>query len=257
MAGTRRRTSWKGWRSVRPQRGRPWGLPRSGLKAPPLPPAAPPHQPLRAPPLRGLHAYHIFKYIKKTEKKKDLKWLKRDCHPIPLAPPEDSKLPVLKENKRQKKGGKRTSCYTEVLYLGTWKQGCFHSLFFSFQRWYILHWYFFVLLKLMHFCNLDWSVCIFPPPPPFGSFCDFYAPHDFSSVLRGDLRKDFVLECFPPSNTHWCGSTTLHRKCVLDIYYHTIGVWLKLHLKCHRSDSEYPSPFLQGTNSGWVTRQWL
>ena len=55
---------------------------------------------------------------------------------------------------------------------------------------------FFVLLEFMHFCD-KFEVCVHLP---LKLLCFF--PHDFSSVLRGHLRKDFLLEfLFPVIHT--------------------------------------------------------
>lgn len=138
-----------GQRSVSPQRGWSRGLPSSGLKAP-FPPTVHLSALPGPPPLRGLHAYHIFKYIRKQRGKKKTVIPYHSHHQRTKILPDFTCFKGEQTTKRRKK---RTSCYTEVLYLGTWKQGCFHTFFF--QRLCILHWYiyFFVLLEFMHFCN--------------------------------------------------------------------------------------------------------
>lgn len=137
----------------------------------------PTHQPFRAPPLRGLHAYHIFEYIRKQrrrrKKKKILNDKKRLSSLYHSHHQRTKILPVLKDNIRQKKGGKRTSCYTEVLYLGTWKQGCFHTFSFSFfQRLCILHWYIYIFCAawISAFLRLGWSVCVCLSPEALALF---------------------------------------------------------------------------------------
>lgn len=110
------------------------------------------HQPFRGPPLRGLHAYHIFQVYKKTgrggsipnDKKKDSSHTSHTTRGLKFY----LILPVLKENK-DKKGGKKDLLLHWSFVFRNMKAGMF-SLFF-FQRLCIF--FVCVLLKFMHFCD--------------------------------------------------------------------------------------------------------
>lgn len=156
----------------------------------------PTHQPFRAPPLRGLHAYHIFKYIRKQREKKILND-KKTVIPYHSHHQRTKILPVFKGEQKTKKKRKKDLLLHWSFVFRNMKAGMFSYFFFLFfQRLCILHWYFLCCLNL---CISAISLkCVYISP---WSFCAFF-PHDFSSVLRGHLRKDFLLEfLFPVIHT--------------------------------------------------------
>lgn len=147
-----------GWRSVRPQCGWPWGLPSPGLKTsfpPPVHPSALPGPLL----YEACMLTTSFKYIRKQAEGGIFQTTKKRLIPYQSRHQRTKILPdftCFKGEQRQKKAGKRTSCYTEVLYLGIWKQGCFH--YFFFQRLCI----FFCVAWIYAFLRLVLTVYIFP-----------------------------------------------------------------------------------------------
>lgn len=149
--------------SVSPQCGWSWGLPSPGLNAP-FPPQV--HlSALPGPSSTRLACLPHLQVYKKTEGGGIyFKWQKKTVIPYHSHHQRTKILPDFTrfkgEQKTTKKGGKRTTCYTEVLYLETWKQGCFHFYFFfpeiihtSLIYFFFFSFSVFVLLEFMHFCN--------------------------------------------------------------------------------------------------------
>lgn len=149
-----------GQRSVSPQRGWSRGLPSSGLKAP-FPPTVHLSALPGPPPLRGLHAYHIFKYIRKQRGKKRL-----SSHTTHTT--RGLKfyliLPVLKENKRQKRRKKKKDLLLHWSFVfGNMKAGMFSYFFFSEIMHTSLIYIFFCAAWIYAFLRLGWSVCFSSP----------------------------------------------------------------------------------------------
>lgn len=129
------------WMILRPSQ--PWPEDLFSTTSPSISPSG-------APPLRGLHAYHIFQVYKKTgrgggyfkRQKKDSSHTSHTTRGLKFY----LILPVLKENK-DKKGGKKDLLLHWSFVFRNMKAGMFSFFFF---RDYA---YFFVLLEFMHFCN--------------------------------------------------------------------------------------------------------
>lgn len=142
--------------SVSPQCGWSRGLPSSGLKAP-FPPTVHLSALPGPPPLRGLHAYHIFKYIRKQRGKKKTVIPYHSQHQRTKILPD---FTCFKGEQMTKKAKKKDLLLHWSFVFGNMKAGMF-SYFFFFQRLCILHWYiyFFCAAWIYAFLRLGWSVC--------------------------------------------------------------------------------------------------
>lgn len=157
----------------------------------------PTHQPFRGPSSTRLACLPHLQVYKKTKKEKKITTKKKKRTVIPYHSHHQGTqiLPVLKGEQKTKKRRKRTSCYTEVLYLGTWKQGCFHTFFFFFSEIMHTSLIFFVLLEFMHFCN-SFEVCLSPPSPP-KLLCFLFSWLQLS-IMGSSLQKTFYWSPPPP-----------------------------------------------------------
>lgn len=163
------------WMILRPSQ--PWP------EVSPFPPPAHPST-LPGPSSTRLACLPHLQVYKKTKREKKINDKKRPVIPYHSHHQRTKHFTRFKGEQKTKKGGKRTSCYTEVLYLGTWKQGCFHTFFSYFQRLCILHWYFLCCLNLC--ISAIRLKCVYISSPQ-KLLCFFFFPQDFSSVLWGHL----------------------------------------------------------------------
>lgn len=176
--------------SVSPKCGWSRSLPSPGLKAP-FPPSVHPSA-LPGPSSTRLACLpHLQVYKKNRGEKKDFNDIKRLSSHTAHTTRGLKILPdftCFKGEQKTKKAGKRTSCYTEVLYLGTWKQGCFHT-FFS-EIMHTLNFFFF-------FCCLNLCIsairlkCVYLSPPEAFVLIT-------SAQCYGLILEDFLLEFFFP-----------------------------------------------------------
>lgn len=204
-----------GQRSVSPQRGWSRGLSSSGLKAP-FPPTVHLSALPGPPPLRGLHAYHIFKYIRKQRGKKKTVIPYHSRHQRTKILPDFTCFKGEQTTKRRKK--KDLLLHWSFVF-GNMKAGMFSYFFFRDYAYFIDIYIFLCCLNLC--ISAIRLKCVFLLSR---SFCAFSALITWAQCYGGHLIEETLYWSFSPpvihthKHTRWCGSTTLHRKLVLGIW---------------------------------------